>query len=144
VDDIDDIIQEVYLRIVKDCRLKKAESAFAYLCTIASNIVKDQLRKQQVREVKLHVSADEVALKSSSPSPEQSLQSKEVIGVINDAFDTLDKRSQQAIILHRFKGFTYKSISKEMGISITMVRKHIVRALDHITEHIDTYHEKTI
>ena len=66
---------------------------------------------------------------------------KEGVEVIRRAFKSLNKKSRQAMILHRFRGLTYEKIGKEMGISISMVRKHIVRALHHISKEIENYHE---
>ena len=45
------------------------------------------------------------------------------------------------MILHRFRGLTYEKIGKEMEISISMVRKHIIHALHHISKEIENYHE---
>jgi RNA polymerase sigma-70 factor (ECF subfamily) len=43
--------------------------------------------------------------------------------------ETVKPASRQAFVLHRFKGFTYEEIAEQMGISKTMVKKHICHVL---------------
>jgi RNA polymerase sigma factor (sigma-70 family) len=138
--DIDDVAQEVYLRLVRHPRLDKIEVRFPLLCKIASDIIKDRYRKQSVRKEKAHISFDEHGMISPVLSPEQMLESKEGVSVIENALKSLNRKSRKAIILHRFGNMTYKQIGMEMNISISMVRKHILHALQHITKKIEKYY----
>ena len=139
--DIDDVAQEVYLRLVRHPRLDKIEVRFSLLCKMASDIIKDRYRKQCVRKEKAHISFDEYGINSPMLSPEQMLESKEGVSVIKKAFKSLNRKSRKAIILHRFRNMTYEQIGMEMDISISMVRKHILHALQHITIKIEKYYE---
>lgn len=139
--DADDVTQEVWLRLVRRQKLNGREPSFGFLCTIASNIIIDRYRKGRVRQTDAHFPLDEDAVPSPAQSPEYDLRSKEGIEVIRRAFSSLNEKSRQAMILHRFRGLTYEKIGKEMGISISMVRKHIVNALHHISKEIEVYHE---
>ena len=138
--DADDVTQEVWLRLVRHRKLNGREPSFGFLCTIASNVIIDRYRKGQVREADAHFPLDEDAVPSPAQSPEYDLRSKEGVEVIRRAFRSLNEKSRQAMILHRFRGLTYEKIGKEMGISISMVRKHIVHALHHISKEIEDYH----
>jgi len=139
--DAEDVTQEVWLRLVRHEKLNGDEPSFGFLCTIASNVIIDRYRKGQVRQTDAHFPLDEDAVASPAQSPEYDLRSKEGVEVIRGAFRSLNEKSRQAMILHRFRGLTYEKIGKEMGISISMVRKHIVRALHHISKEIENYHE---
>ncbi len=139
--DADDVTQEVWLRLVRHQKLNGHEPSFGFLCTIASNVIIDRYRKGQVREAAAHRPLVEDAVPSPAQSPEYDLRSKEGVEVIRRAFSSLNEKSRQAMILHRFRGLTYEKIGKEMGISISMVRKHIVNALHHISREIEDYHE---
>jgi RNA polymerase sigma factor (sigma-70 family) len=139
--DADDVTQEVWLRLVRHQKLNGREPSFGFLCTIASNVIIDRYRKGQVRQTDAHFPLDEDAVASPAQSPEYDLRSKEGVEVIRRAFKSLNKKSRQAMILHRFRGLTYEKIGKEMGISISMVRKHIVNALHHLSKEIEVYHE---
>ena len=139
--DVDDVTQEVWLRLVRHRKLNGREPSFGFLCTIASNVIIDRYRKEQVRQTDAHFPLHEDAVASPAQSPEYDLRAKEGVEVIRGAFRSLDEKSRQAMILNRFRGLTYEKIGKEMGISISMVRKHIIHALHHISKEIESYHE---
>jgi RNA polymerase sigma factor (sigma-70 family) len=139
--DSEDVTQEVWLRLVRHQKINGHEPSFGFLCTIASNVIIDFYRKGQVRQTDAHLPLNEDAVPSPAQSPEYDMRSKEGVEVITRAFKSLNEKSRQAMILHRFRGLTYEKIGKEMGISISMVRKHIVRVLHHISKEIENYHE---
>ena len=138
--EIDDIAQEVYLQLARHPRLNELRLNFALLCKIASDIVKDRYRKQRARKKEAHICLDDLEIMSPALSPEQMLESKEVVSVIKKALESLNGKSRRVIILHRFKNLTYEKIGKEMGISISMVRKHVLQALQHISKEVEKYH----
>jgi RNA polymerase sigma factor (sigma-70 family) len=142
--EIEDITQEVYLRLVRHPHLNELELNFGLLCKIASDIVKDQYRKQNVRKEKAHICLDNLEIRSTEFSPEQMVESKEGVSVIKAAIESLDGKSRQSIIFYCFGNLTYEKIGKEMGISISMVRKHILHALQHISKEVERYHENKI
>ena len=127
--DVDDMAQEVYLRLIQQHRRKKQKASYALIRTIASNLLKDRFRREYARRMKAHVSADDVNLTSPDVSPEQIVLSKEVSDLLAKVFESLNKNSQRAFLLHRLKGYTYAEIASEMGISKAMVQKHISHVL---------------
>ncbi|MBW2367824.1 MAG: RNA polymerase sigma factor [Deltaproteobacteria bacterium] len=127
--DVDDMAQEVYLRLIQQHRRKDQKPSYALVRTIASNLLKDRYRREYARRMQAHVSADDVNLASPDVSPEQIVLSKEVSEMLAKVFESLNKNSQRAFLLHRSKGYTYKEIASEMGISKAMVQKHISHVL---------------
>lgn len=127
--DVDDMAQEVYLRLIKQHRRKKQKASYALIRTIATNLLKDRFRREYARKMKAHVSADDVNLISPDISPEQFVLSQEVSKMLAKTFESLNKNSQRAFLLHRLKGYTYEEIASEMGISKAMVQKHISHVL---------------
>jgi RNA polymerase sigma factor (sigma-70 family) len=142
--EIEDISQEVYLRLVRHPRLDKLELNFGLLCKIASDIVKDRYRKQNVRKEKAHICLDNFEIMSPELSPEQMVESEEGVSVIKVAIESLDEKSRRIIIFYCFRNLTYEKIGKKMGISISMVRKHILHALQHISKEVEKYYENKI
>ncbi|MBT8342718.1 MAG: RNA polymerase sigma factor [Desulfatitalea sp.] len=140
--EIDDIMQEVYLRLIRYGRRNIFEPNFSFLCTVALNVLRSQLRKQKVRAVASHDSIDEAKIEAATLSPEQFLKSAQGLEVIKSAIAALDDSKQQAFVMHRFEGLTYEAIGKELGISISAVRKRIVNAMHQVTKKIKKSHEK--
>jgi len=127
--DIDDVSQEVYLRLIRHPNPTGLKPSVGLLCKIASNILIDRYRLQRRRATDAHVPLVEGTLKAPDPSPEEMLRSKECIALINHSLETLDKKTQKAMILHHIRGLSYSRIGKEMNISKSMVRKHIANGM---------------
>lgn len=45
------------------------------------------------------------------------------------ALDALPPRARTVVILRRFENLTYPQIARRMGISVSAVEKHMVRAM---------------
>jgi len=127
--DREEVIQGVYLRLMQYKNLKELKPSLAFLCVIASNILKDQNKRNWTHKVNNHVPMEIVDLASPNPSPEQMLHSKECIAEFTKFYETLKPKARMAFSLHRFKGHTYEEIATEMGISYNMVKKHISNVL---------------
>ncbi|MBW2367234.1 MAG: RNA polymerase sigma factor [Deltaproteobacteria bacterium] len=128
-EDREDVAQEVYLRLIRDPRLHEREITFAFICTIASNIIKDRFRRQQVRKMNAHVSLTDMKLKSPELTPEEWVQSEQSMDMFRNVYKSLDKAYQRAFTLHRFVGLTYSEIASEMGISKRTVCKYISESI---------------
>ena len=50
----------------------------------------------------------------------------------------LSPRRREALMLHRFEGLSQAQISERMGISISMVEKHIAAALLYLKQRLDS------
>lgn len=50
--------------------------------------------------------------------------------------DELSPRRREALMLHRFEGLSQVQIAERMGISVSMVEKHIAFALLHCKQHL--------
>ena len=127
--DVDDVSQEVYLRLIKHRNIEKLTITLQLLCTIATNIIKDRIRRQKVRLANSHVSLTDIDVKSSASTPEEIMRSQEYVQTFKSVYISLNKNSRRAFSLHRFKGCTYAEIAKKMGISKSMVQKHISNVL---------------
>lgn len=131
-EDVEDVAQEVYIRLIKYTNLDGLEPSLPLLCTIAANLIKDRLRKAKTKAIYRHVSLSDIETKSNDTSPEEIAMSREGVEKFKHVFRSLKKDCRKVFILHRLEGFTYEEISVKMGISKSMVYKHLNRAMLHI------------
>ncbi|MBW2366561.1 MAG: sigma-70 family RNA polymerase sigma factor [Deltaproteobacteria bacterium] len=138
-EDTNDIVQDVYLRLIQNPKLDTLKPSLELLCTIAANIMKDRYRRESVRKQDKHIPLDDIELASPPASPEQILRSKEGAAGFSQVIESLNPKCRRAFSLHRFKGLTYNEIAREMGISRSMVRKHISYVLKRLHKKAEVY-----
>jgi RNA polymerase sigma-70 factor (ECF subfamily) len=62
------------------------------------------------------------------PSAEARALALETLMAVDAALDALPARARQVFILSRFEGRTYSDIAQSLGVSVALVRKHMLRA----------------
>jgi RNA polymerase sigma-70 factor (ECF subfamily) len=62
-------------------------------------------------------------------SPEEELHAQELAALVEQTIRKLPERSREAFLLQRQHGLSYGEIAATMGISVSTVEKHMIRAL---------------
>lgn len=137
VSETDDIIQEVYLRLVKKnltlnmLTTPKKAIPKAYLLKTAVNIIRDRKRREKVRNRDFHSSLDETTCSDKSPLIENTLLWRQGIQIVDDALRELKPIHQQVFLLHRIENLTFPQISERTGIPLRTVQRYMSLALQH-------------
>lgn len=135
--DAQEILQDVFIKIWDNRQQIDADKSFrSYLFKIAENKVYDLFRK---------ISRDkkrEEALLSIATSEyvhiEETILNKESTALLNKAIESLPPHRQQIFRLCKLEGKTYKEVSETLGISVSTISDHIVKA----TKSIRSYFEE--
>ena len=133
--DIEDLLQDLYLKIVSlDPDYAVAEPR-AFLYRLASNLLLDRARssrRSQVRDTAwrqvAHHSegAEDVA---DSPSAEAAVMDRQHLRRLLDSLGSLPERTQSIFRMHKFDGLSYAEVAATLGISRSSVEKHMISAL---------------
>ncbi len=57
---------------------------------------------------------------------------RQSVAALKAALAELPERTQTVFVLHRFEGLRYGEIAVTLGISVSAVEKHMMRAMSHI------------
>jgi len=134
--DVADCMQEVYLRLAALDRNHTVVPTEAFVFKIASNLLKDRYRRSRVRKTDRHVSLDGIDIEAQQSSPESAAEAGQDLETVVAAIEELSPSCRNAFLLHRLAGKTHAQIAVELGVSVSMVEKHIIHAMAHIHENL--------
>jgi RNA polymerase sigma-70 factor (ECF subfamily) len=130
--DADDVAQDACVHALDVQEPRSVRDPIRYLFRIARNLVIDRRRKR-VREAVLSESLAVIESGSTQADPERILAGKQDLKRVLAAIESLPPRCRQAFTLHRFSGLSYAAIARQMGVSTSMVEKHIAEAMVRVT-----------
>lgn len=128
-DEAADMAQEVYCRLAGRAGIATLEFPKSFLFRTAQNICTDRLRQSRTHLVHNHVPLDAQSLAEPGAPQETSVGDAQEIALLQAAILELSPRCRQVFLLHRLGNMTYPDIAKHCGISVSMVEKHISKAL---------------
>lgn len=136
-EDGEDAAQDAVLNLLEN-GVGAIDDTRAYLARSASNRMVDQHRRRRIVDwlplEALHESEHPVV-----PDAQAALYTQELLDALMAALRELPPSCQQAYVLHRLEGWTHAEIAQEMGVSRSMVEKHMNRALLHIQERLQKF-----
>lgn len=133
--DLEDLVQEVFARLARRSDLGAIEQIEGYLFQTAANLLRDRARRLAVRGGDPE-SFEEPAEQHEDITPERVLQGKETLERVILALHELPERTRAVFILHRFEELRYQEIARRLGISMSTVEKHMMKAIAHITRRL--------
>lgn len=139
-----EIVQETYYRLQQVPGIETLASPRGYLFRTAINLARDakrQRRREGLVAGAATPGADEVAdVPSEAPTAYQVLKGEQELAIIRQAIAELPPTCRQVFILHRFGNATYAQIAERLGLSVSMIEKHVSQALAHLKTRLDAAH----
>lgn len=123
----EDLVQEVFCRILKYRTTYKGESKFTtWMYQIGRNAHIDYLRKKK-EELPLDDQWDEAA--GQDPSPAEKLELGRDVALMREALAKLPLKKREVLVLSRFQNLKYREIAELLGCQIGTVKAHVHRAI---------------
>ncbi|MEC9260428.1 MAG: RNA polymerase sigma factor, partial [Pseudomonadota bacterium] len=123
--DIEDIIQEVYIKAHHAESEKEIEHPKAYLFSIAKNLALDELKKSSRVMTKYIEECIASIPVEETDSMESEAEANESLSRYCEAIDLLPDKCKQIYIMRKVHGLKHKDIADKLGISISSVEKHL-------------------
>lgn len=123
--DIDDIAQEVFLRLLRYDRSELIDFPQAYLFKIASNVTAEWAMRSSRR---LPHHSEWLTELIDALSPEAELEREMVDEQLRSAVGTLPARAREILRLHFAEGLPHEDIAKTLGVTRKIVKRDIARA----------------
>ena len=130
--EVDDLVQEVFVRIVGRNSEAPVGHLGGYVARTAASVLADRARRRSVRQADLHVEFDPDYHGDEEIDPERVLSGKEELHAATAALLSLPERTRSVFVLRRLEGWRHADIARHLGISVSAVEKHMVRAIRHL------------
>jgi RNA polymerase sigma-70 factor (ECF subfamily) len=127
--DGEDIGQDAIVRVLQVSDRSAIKDPLRYLFRVARNLVVDAERARGRERALIDAEATLETKADALADPERTLAGKERLEQALAVIEDLPPRCRQAFRLHRFEGLSYAAIAREMGVSPSMVEKHIAEAM---------------
>ncbi len=133
----EDTVQEIFLTLwAKRTTLTSIDNISAYLYRMAHNNAYHGFRKLAKETLLIdHLKKEQSG--AAGPMPEQQLISKEVQAYVQSLVDQLTPQQRKVFLLSRENGLKQEEIARELGVSISTVKKHMVDALHFLRDEIN-------
>lgn len=135
--EIDDIVQDVFLKTYQSMDSFRGGSFRAYLCRIARNQCYDVLRKKRLRQGRadLELVVDTVA--STDLGPEEIAVSKDLLAEVQNILAGFDRIDQEILLLRHVNQFSYEEIAAVVGMKSGAIRTRISRARQRVVDEVE-------
>jgi len=120
--EVDDIVQETYLRVARYEADQAARNPKALLMRIAVNLARDHMRRNVVRGGLAGQHEHEADEPSAPPDQHDRALLKQIVLELPPIY-------RDVFVLNRFTGLTYEEIASHVGISVKAVEWRMSRAL---------------
>lgn len=132
--DLEDVLQDVYLKLARledltDRFSASPDTVRSYLFVMATNVIRDRVRRATVRESSKHQPLDEEMVHADTRSPETIIDGRQQIGAVEKALRQQKSHHRRAFMLSRFEHKSYREIADELSVSVSTVEKYICRVL---------------
>ena len=138
--DAGDIAQASVERLLKLPAEQEVRSPAGLLRQIARNLKIDLARHRRrlpMESLQSRVDAESLPALSHDIDPERIALGQERVELLSKAIDSMPARCREAFILSRIHGLAHNEVGASMGISPSMVEKHVALGLKICREFMD-------
>jgi len=136
VRDVDDVVQESYLRVWRARTARPIASAKAFLFQVARRLAIDSVRRERHHFVGDARDLDAAAVSRARPEVDPTAIAEERARLLADAIETLPGRCREIFILRKLQDFSQRDTAARLGLSERTVEVQVARAMKRCGEYL--------
>jgi len=123
--DIEDVVQEAFLRAYQAEEKKIIEHPKAFLFRIVKNLALTELTKKS-RQITTYIEdSDPSVVIDNEFSPEGEFESLQSLGIYCEAVANLPIKCRHVYLMRKVHGLSHKEIAHRMELSVSSIEKHL-------------------
>ena len=136
--DAPDLVQEVFLRLLRVPSHESIRNPQAYLYTIASHVLHQHSLRRAVTtdpNAPFDIASDGQYCVSSDPA--ESVQLEQQFETLGRALQQHSPRAYVTLMMYRCEGATLEQIGRRLGVSRVMAKKYLIKAMTYCHQQLD-------
>jgi RNA polymerase sigma-70 factor (ECF subfamily) len=129
VHDIDDLVQEAYVRLIRARHIGVIAEPRAYLFTTARNIACDLFRRQRPVSLEDLEETQRLSVVGDQADAAETASHSQEIELLIEAIQALPTRCREIITLRKLHGLSYREIGVRLGITESTVNAQLAIGL---------------
>jgi RNA polymerase sigma-70 factor (ECF subfamily) len=127
--DIDDLVQEAYVRLIRAKNTGRVSYAKAFLFTTARNAALDLFRRRKVVSIEAVGDCSDLSVLEDRPDAAQALNKQQELELLAEAVRSLPDRCRQVLTLRLLYGHSHKQIATQLRISEHTVKAQLAKGM---------------
>ena len=127
--DIDDLLQEVYMRLTAAAQKEIPAQTKAFVFSTARNLLIDRVRRERVIPIETMADLETLGAASNEVSVDRALIARDALAKLQAALDKLPPQCREAILLRKVEGLSRGEIAQRMGVTERTVNRHIAEGM---------------
>lgn len=127
--DVDDLRQEVYVRVYEAGRQERPEAASHFVFRVARNLLIDRLRHQRVVTIDLVADLNDLSVLSDEVPADRVLSGRQELARLERAMAKLPARCRDVFVLRKVEGLSQRETAARLGCSQSTVEKQVIKAM---------------
>ena len=130
--DVEDLVQEVFLRLLRIDRYETIRSSESYLFMVAFHVLHQHLMRRAAAPEAIEIT-DLINEAESAPQDDPLVQAEmhQQLRNLQNALRLLPAKAQAVLLLHRRDGYSLEEIGELLGFSRANAAKYLSKALLH-------------
>jgi RNA polymerase sigma-70 factor (ECF subfamily) len=136
--DVPDLVQEVFLRLLRVPDYEAIRNPQAYLYTIASHVLHQYTLRRAVTA--LPIDPDDITSEIEATlenDPAEEIQLEQRFEELGRGLEQLSPRAYATLIMYRCEGATLQQIGSRLGVSRVMAKKYLVKAITYCQQRLE-------
>ncbi len=129
VRDVEDLVQESYLRIWRSRAAQPIHSAKAFLFRVARNLALNLVDRQRASPVAIMSDLSVLTVSEERAGTFETVERNEKLQLLVQALATLPPRCREITVLRKLKGVPQREVAERLGLAEKTIEEQVARGV---------------
>jgi RNA polymerase sigma-70 factor (ECF subfamily) len=132
--DIEDLLQDIYVRVFEAAHREIPEKAKPFLFTTARNLLISRVRERRIVPMDAVSDLDALGLAADEPGPDQSMLARDELRRLREAIDSLPPRYRDVVVMRKIEDLPRNLIAARLGVTETTVSVYLAEGISALSD----------